>query len=86
MDIGTAMATVIKAIYESGVLKPDKPVPLEERKRYVLHIEPETEHDAAEDDDPTGWKTAERFIGLWKDAPADDLAENHDAYLYDRRD
>jgi len=80
------MATVIKAIYESGVLKPEEPVSLEERKRYVLRIEPETEQEAAEDDDPTGWKTAERFIGLWTDAPADDLAENHDAYLYDRRD
>jgi hypothetical protein len=42
--------------------------------------------DAARDDDPTGWKTAERFIGLWANAPADDLAENHDAYLCDRTD
>ena len=80
------MATVIKAIYEAGVLKPEGPVPLEERRRYVLRIEPAAEQEAVEDDDPTGWKTAERFIGLWKDAPVDDLAENHDTYLYDRRD
>jgi len=80
------MATVVKAIYEAGVLKPEEPVPLEERKHYILRIEPAAEHEAVEGDDPTGWKTAERFIGLWKDAPADDLAENHAACLYDRRD
>jgi len=80
------MSTVVNAIYEAGVLKPEGPVPLEEHKRYVLRIEPAAEQRAVEDDDPTGWKTARRFIGLWKDAPADDLAENHDAYLYDRRD
>ena len=80
------MATVVKAVYEAGVLKPEEPVQLEERKRYVLSIEPAAEQPRVEDDDPTGWKTARRFIGLWKDAPADDLAENHDAYLYDARD
>lgn len=37
----------------------------------------------AADDDPTGWKTARRFIGLWREAPAEDLAEEHDRYLYD---
>lgn len=38
--------------------------------------------DREADDDPTGWKTARRVIGMWKDAPADDLAEAHDDYLY----
>jgi predicted DNA-binding antitoxin AbrB/MazE fold protein len=80
------MATIVKAVYVEGVLKPEEPVRLEEHKSYVLSIEPATEQGAVEDDDPTGWKTARRFIGLWKEAPADDLAENHDAYLYDRRD
>jgi predicted DNA-binding antitoxin AbrB/MazE fold protein len=80
------VATIIKAVYESGVLRPAEPVHLEERKRYVLRIEPEIPHDPVEDGDPTGWKTAERFIGLWEEAPADDLAQNHDGYLYDRRD
>ena len=81
------MVTVINAIYEAGVLRPEEPVPtLEEHMHYVLRIEPAAEQEAVEDDDPTGWKTAERFIGLWKGAPADDLAENHDVSLYDRRD
>ena len=81
------MATVVKAIFEGGVLKPEEPVELEEQKRYMLHIEPAVEAATGEvDDDPTGWKTARRFIGLWKDAPATDLAENHDKYIYDKRD
>lgn len=81
------MATVVKAIFEGGVLKPEGPVDLEERKQYVLRIEPAAEAaTGGVDDDPTGWKTARRFIGLWKDAPASDVAENHDKYLYDQRD
>lgn len=64
------MATAIKAVYEGGAFKPTEPVKLEE------HTEVEA------DDDPTGWKTARRFIGLWKDAPTDDLAEAHDDCLY----
>ena len=81
------MATVIKAIFEGGVLKPEEPVELEEQKHYVLRVEPAAEAAAGEvDDDPTGWKAARRFIGLWKDAPATDLAENHDKYIYDPGD
>jgi predicted DNA-binding antitoxin AbrB/MazE fold protein len=82
------MATVVKAIFEGGVLKPEEPVELEERKHYLLRIEPAAENAQGEgvDDDPTGWKTARRFIGLWKVAPATDLAENHDKYIYDHRD
>lgn len=82
------MATVVRAIFENGVLKPEEPVELEEQKHYVLRIEPAAEAATAGevDDDPTGWKTARRFIGLWKDAPASDLAENHDKYIYDQRD
>jgi len=79
------MATVLKVIYEGGVLKPEEPVELEERKHYVVRIEA-AEPAVAEDDDPTGWKAARRFIGLWKDAPADDISENHDHYIYDRND
>ena len=36
---------------------------------------------AVDDDDPTGWKTIDRLIGIIKDAPPD-MAENHDKYLY----
>jgi hypothetical protein len=45
----------------------------------------ETETDAAEeDDDPTGWKAAERFIGFIKSAPpGEPIAEEHDKYLHE---
>lgn len=79
------MATVIKVVYEDGVLKPEGPVELEEKRHYVARIEPAAEQALPqEDDDPTGWKAAERFIGMWTDAPADDIAERHDDYLYGR--
>jgi predicted DNA-binding antitoxin AbrB/MazE fold protein len=82
MVSGEVMATVIKAIFEGGVLEPEEPVELEERKHYLIRIEPAAEAAQGEiDDDPTGWQTARRFIGLWKDAPAADLAEKHDKYI-----
>jgi hypothetical protein len=40
--------------------------------------EPETANE-----DPTGWKTARRFIGLWKGAPkGEPIAREHDKHLY----
>lgn len=74
------MATAIKAVYENGVFKPQEPVQLAEKTEVEVLIPALTE---AADDDPTGWKAARRFIGLWKDAPADDLAEDHDKYIYE---
>jgi hypothetical protein len=39
--------------------------------------------EAQENDDPTGWKTAREFIGMWKDAPEGvSIARDHDKYLY----
>ena len=74
------MTTAVKAVYEDGVFKPKEPVHLQEKTEVEVLIPAEPSKD---DDDPTGWKAARRFIGLWKDAPADDIAEDHDKYLYE---
>jgi hypothetical protein len=38
---------------------------------------------AADDDDPTGWETAESFGGFIKDAPeGEPIAREHDKHLY----
>jgi predicted DNA-binding antitoxin AbrB/MazE fold protein len=76
------MTITVEAIYEGGVLKPQAPLNLKEKSKVTLTIEaaPETE---ANDDDPTGWKTAERFIGMWKGAPeGEPIAREHDKHLY----
>jgi hypothetical protein len=77
------MTVAVEAVYEDGVLKLDQPVGLKEHARVRVTIEgPAREPDTA-DDDPTGWKAARRFIGLWRDAPAGErIAEEHDKSLY----
>jgi hypothetical protein len=74
------MTTAVKAVYENGVFKPKEPVKLEERTEVdVLIPTPER----PQDDDPTGWKAAERFIGFIKDAPdGEPIARDHDKHLY----
>jgi hypothetical protein len=80
---GDAVTVAVGAVYENGVLKLDQPVGLKEHAKVRVVIEtPPADSDAA-DGDPTGWKAARRFIGLWKDAPAGErIAEEHDKYLY----
>lgn len=73
------MTTVVTAIYENGVFKPESPVDLKEKTK--VHLVIETASNAGDDDDPTGWKTAMALKGCIKGAPAD-AAENHDKYLY----
>lgn len=75
------MTTAVTAIYENGVFKPESPVDLKEKTK--VHLVIETASNAADDDDPTGWKTAQELIGCIEDAPPD-MAENHDFYLYGR--
>ena len=75
------MTVAVEAIYENGVLRPEKPLDLKEHAKVRVIVEEEPP--AVDDDDPTGWKTAREFIGLWKDAPADEsIARDHDKYLY----
>jgi predicted DNA-binding antitoxin AbrB/MazE fold protein len=75
------MTVAVEAIYENGVLRPEKPLGFKEHAKVRVIIEDEGEDQATADDDPTGWKTARELIGCIKDAP-EDLAENHDHYLY----
>lgn len=76
------MAITVAAVYEDGVLKPEIPLNLKERSRVTVTIE-EPQRAQRDDDDPTGWKAAERFIGMWKDAPeGQPIAREHDKHLY----
>jgi len=74
------MTITMTAVYEDGVLKLDAPVRLEEKTKVRVTIEEST---PVATEDPTGWKAAERFIGMWKDAPeAEPIAREHDKQLY----
>ena len=83
------MTITVTAVYEGGVLKLEKPIDLKEKSKVHLTIEAEPEAaSAVEDGDPTGWKAARQFIGMWKDAPArssDSLSEDHDRVIYRRK-
>jgi predicted DNA-binding antitoxin AbrB/MazE fold protein len=71
----------VDAVYENGVLRLKSPVDLPEKAEVHVRIDPAAPA-AAEDDDPTGWKTAEELIGCIDDGPEDGAA-NHDRYIYD---
>ena len=77
------MTIHIDAVYEDGVLKPERPLDLEEKAKVHVIIEAKDKQAPAtkDDDDPTGWKAAQELIGFIKDAPPD-MAEKHDEYLY----
>lgn len=76
------MAITVTAVYEGGVLKPEVPLNLKDKSKVTVTIEAPQETKAA-DDDPTGWKTAERFIGMWKGAPpGEPIAREHDKHIY----
>jgi predicted DNA-binding antitoxin AbrB/MazE fold protein len=79
----SAMTIDVDAVYEDGVLKPERPLALKEKARVHVTIEARAEQalPAKDDDDPTGWKAIEALRGIVKDAPLD-MAENHDKYLY----
>jgi predicted DNA-binding antitoxin AbrB/MazE fold protein len=82
------MTITVPAVYEGdGVLKLERPVDLKEKAKVNVIIE--TAPDAtttAEDDDPTGWKTARALIGsITEDLAVSDASVNHDRYIY-RRD
>ena len=79
------MTIKVGAVYEgNGVLKLEEPVALKANAKVRLVIEADADAPPpAEDDDPTGWKTARRFIGMWKGAPkGEHIARDHDKYLY----
>jgi predicted DNA-binding antitoxin AbrB/MazE fold protein len=77
------MTIDVDAVYEDGVLKPERPLALKDKAKVRVTIEAKAEEAPAakDDDDPTGWKTAMELRGCIKNAPPD-MAENHDKYLY----
>lgn len=71
------MAITVEAVYENGVLKPEKPLPLAEHEKVRVTVEPAR---------PPIW---ERIAALTADAPADEIAKlppdgaaQIDHYLY----
>ena len=85
-----AMTINVDAVYEDGVLKPERPLALKDKAKVHVTIEVPAEETspASDDGDPTGWKAAREFIGMWKDAPArssTSLSEDHDQALYRRK-
>jgi len=81
------MTIDVDAVYENGVLKPERPLALEEKTRVHVTIEVRTRTTSSgQDDDPTGWKAIDRLMGIGR-AVAPDVAEKHDDHLYnDPRD
>jgi predicted DNA-binding antitoxin AbrB/MazE fold protein len=77
------MTIDVDAVYEDGVLKPERPLALKEKARVRVTIEAKAEEalPVRDDDDPTGWKAIDALRGIVKNAPPD-VAENHDKYLY----
>jgi predicted DNA-binding antitoxin AbrB/MazE fold protein len=77
------MTIDVDAIYEDGVLKPERPLALKDKARVHVTIEAKADEalPAKDDDDPTGSKAIDALLGIVKDAPPD-MAENHDKYLY----
>lgn len=82
------MTIDVDAVYEDGVLKPDRPLALKDKAKVHVTIEARAEEapPAKDDDDPTGWKAARQFIGMWKGGtPGESVGEDHDEYLYGRK-
>jgi len=84
------MTITVAAVYEGGgVLKLDRPVDLKDQTRVSVTIEASPDPKVgSEDDDPTGWKAAEEFIGMWRDAAprtSRTVSVEHDRVLYGRR-
>ena len=77
------MTIAVDAVYEDGVLKPERPLALKEKARVHVIIEAAGEPQP-EDDDPTGWKTADELIGFIKDGPKGPIGDEHDRYLYEK--
>jgi len=77
------MTITVAAVYAGGgVLKLERPVDLKENAKVNVIIETEPGV-SADSDDPTGWKTAEEFIGMWKGGtPGEAVGAEHDKHLY----
>ncbi len=84
------MATVIKAIYEDGVFKPEEPVDIPEHTRVEVSVATDGASVAADtppQDHQTGWTAMRRLVGLAAEADTSDgtASVGHDEFLYGRR-
>jgi predicted DNA-binding antitoxin AbrB/MazE fold protein len=71
------MALIVEAVYENGVLKPTQPLPFQEHEKVTITVEP-ARPSLAE-------RIAARAAALPPEVLAalpDDLAAQHDHYLY----
>ncbi|MEX2139364.1 MAG: antitoxin family protein [Pirellulales bacterium] len=82
------MSITIDATYEDGVLKPAQPLPLAEHEKVRVTVEPQPAptQNVPPADSPT---LAERIVAMARALPPgaldnlpDDLAAEHDHYLY----
>jgi predicted DNA-binding antitoxin AbrB/MazE fold protein len=71
------MTITATAIYENGVLRLLRPLALPERTRIRIQIEPESEVAATEEG-----HILYDLLALAEDLGVNDLAEQHDHYLY----
>jgi len=78
------MTIDVDAVYEDGVLKPERPLALKEKAKVHVTIEarPAAATGAVDTDDPTGWKAIDALRGIVKGAPPD-MAENHGVIFLD---
>jgi predicted DNA-binding antitoxin AbrB/MazE fold protein len=82
------MTIDVDAVYEDGVLKPERPLALKEKAKVHVTIRSKAEETpaASADDDPLGWKAARAFIGMWKGGtPGEAIGEEHDKYVHGRK-
>jgi len=72
----------VDAVYEHGVLKPERPLALKDKAKVHLTIEAKAE-EAPASDDPTGWKTIDRLIACIEDTPPGEaIGRDHDKHIY----
>ncbi len=60
------MTIDVDAVYEDGVLKPERPLALKDKAKVHVTIEAKAE-EPSPTDDPTGWKAIDRLIGCLED-------------------
>ena len=74
------MTIDVDAVYEDGVLKPERPLGLKDKAKVHVTIEAKAE-EVPTADDLAGWEAIDALRGIVKGAPPD-TAEKHDKYLY----
>lgn len=76
------MTIDVNAVYEDGVLKPERPLALKDKAKVHVTIEARAE-EAPASDDPTGWKAIDRLIGSIEDTPPGEaIGRDHDKHIY----